>query len=75
MTLNTHTRCFMGKKDKKNTLNILKMTPVGITVILAKNGSETHLIFKKCHHFENWPFCKGYSKAKWSTVIYFGSKL
>ena len=41
-----------------------------LQLLYAKN-----LVFKKWLHFENWPFCKGYSKAKWSIVVYFGSEL
>ena len=50
MTLNTHQRCFTGKRTQE-TLSI------------------------QWNHFENWPFCKGYSKAKWSIVFYLGSEL
>ena len=38
-----------------------------------KNRSNTNLIFEKWHAFEkwqNWPFCKGYSKAKSSKLTY-----
>ena len=44
-----------------------------MTVILSKKRSNTNLIFERWHAFEkwkNWPFCKGYSKAKSSKQTY-----
>ena len=36
-----------------------------------------HLTLQKWHSFKKWqklPFCKGYSKAKWSQMVYTGTE-
>ena len=47
-----------NQKDSRNTLNLL----------YSANGSMKRLIFEKKQDFEKWqkwPYCMGYSKAKW----------
>ena len=39
-----------------------------LELFYAQNCSKTHLILEKCldvEKWQNWPFCKGHSKAKW----------
>ena len=38
-----------------------------LELFYAQNCSKTHLILEKCldvEKWQNWPFCKGHSKAK-----------
>ena len=38
----------------------------------GKNSLKSHLILKEWHDFEkwqNWPFCEGYSKPKWTITV------
>ena len=61
----------MKNKDKKarSTLELhyARKWP-GKSASHSKNGT----IFKGG---KKWPFCKGYSTAKWSIVVYFASEL
>ena len=49
-----------------------------LELFYAENCSKTHFILEKLldiEKWQNWPFCKRQSKAKWSKKVYFKSEL
>ena len=60
----------MKNKDKKARITLELHYPrkwPGKSASHSKNGT----IFKR---WQKWPFCKGYSKAKWSQMVYTGTE-
>ena len=55
------------QKSKNNIRVALCQKTAGKNTSHSKNGT----IFKR---WQKWPFCKGYSKAKWSQMVYTGTE-
>ena len=63
---NGHKRSILGR-EPQNTKNIEKL-PIKIIWVVLCTCSKTHLILEKwldVEKWQNWPFWKGHSKAKW----------